>query len=242
MRAQRRAESDDEDSDDVDMGENIDELVEFERATRLESKKQAEEEPVVEDSAPKGLIAGFEVANPNAKKQNKMLKTKDLKNMGDVNVEETLTRREREVLEAERKRAEYQRRHAAGETDQAKADLARLQEVRRRREEARIKCEAEGRKPGWTENGVESDESDDDSEDEKPKAKPAPVMSEAAAKKKKAAMEAPEPTAEEPKLSSMEIKKMNADTLKEHLKKRGLSIQGQKKELIKRLTEFEAGR
>lgn len=43
-------------------------------------------------------------------------------------------------------------------------------------------------------------------------------------------------------LSSIEIKKMNGATLKEHLKKRGLSIQGQNKELMKRLQEYEDDR
>lgn len=45
-----------------------------------------------------------------------------------------------------------------------------------------------------------------------------------------------------PKLKSIDIKKMSADLLKEHLKERGLDIQGQKKDLVKRLTDFEAAR
>ena len=44
------------------------------------------------------------------------------------------------------------------------------------------------------------------------------------------------------KLKSIDIKKMSADVLKEHLKERGLDIHGQKKDLIKRLTDFEAAR
>ena len=35
---------------------------------------------------------------------------------------------------------------------------------------------------------------------------------------------------------------MNGDTLKEHLKARGLGVQGQKKDLMKRLTDYEAAR
>jgi hypothetical protein len=44
------------------------------------------------------------------------------------------------------------------------------------------------------------------------------------------------------KVSSMEIKKMNGDALKEHLKARGLDVQGQKKDLMKRLLDYEAAR
>jgi cytoskeletal protein RodZ len=43
-------------------------------------------------------------------------------------------------------------------------------------------------------------------------------------------------------LKSMDIKKMNGDALKEHLKERGLGVQGQKKDLVKRLCDFEAAR
>lgn len=47
--------------------------------------------------------------------------------MDDVETTEPqLSRREREAIEAERKKADYERRHLAGETEQAKADLARL--------------------------------------------------------------------------------------------------------------------
>lgn len=67
-----------------------------------------------------------------------------------------------------------------------------------------------------------------------------------AAKKKAAALgESSEALAGDggpPKLKNMDIKKMNGDTLKEHLKARGLNVQGQKKDLIKRLCDYEAAR
>jgi hypothetical protein len=40
----------------------------------------------------------------------------------------------------------------------------------------------------------------------------------------------------------MDIKKLNGDALKDALKERGLDIQGQKKDLIKRLTDYEKAR
>lgn len=51
--------------------------------------------------------------------------------------------KKREAIEAQRKEAAYRKKHEAGETDEAKADLARLAEVRRKREEAKKKREAE---------------------------------------------------------------------------------------------------
>jgi hypothetical protein len=58
------------------------------------------------------------------------------------------------------------RRTAAGETEQGRRDLERLHIVKKRREEDRLKREAEGRAPGWTPNGVasSSDDSDIDSD------------------------------------------------------------------------------
>jgi hypothetical protein len=130
------------------------------------------------------------------------------------------------------------------------------------------KREAEGRKAGWTKDGVEEesggDSSDDDSDEEddnkkKPAAVAAPAPISAIAAKKKAAAAAPveEPIAEAgkegdayasasgsgpAKLKAMDIKKMNGDVLKEHLKARNLDIQGQKKDLMKRLLDFEEAR
>lgn len=186
-----------------------------------------------------------------------MMKAKDLENSEP----EPLSRREREAIEAARKKAEYDRLHAAGKTDAAKADLKRLAEVRRRREEAEKKCAAEGRKPGWTANGIEDsggsgsddDDDDDDGKDNriaKPKSstssaasKPTPELTAAEIKKKAAALdETVDTSGEIPKLSSIDIKKMNADALKDSLKARNLSTQGQKKDLMKRLLDYEAAR
>ena len=133
-----------------------------------------------------------------------------------------------------------------GETEEAKADLARLAEVRKRREEARIKREKEEARRKRIEEGlpVDSDEeeSDEDEKDDGTK-RPKPSADKKAtnAKKKAAAME--ESTSGDiPVLTSIEIKKLKPDMLKEHLKKRGLSTQGQKKELMTRLTEHEKSR
>jgi hypothetical protein len=168
----------------------------------------------------------------------------------------------REAIAAVKAKEDYQKRHMAGETEQAKQDLARLAVVKARREADAKKREAEGRKPGMSAQGIES--SDDDSDDDKPKgpkkvaavAKPAAPVAPAttaavasaalAAKKKAAAAAEPEDAKEAdggpPKLKAMDIKKLNGDALKDHLKERGLDVQGQKKDLMKRLTDYEAAR
>ena len=135
--------------------------------------------------------------------------------------------------------------------------MERLALVRRRREEEAKKREAEGRRAGMSANGLPSDDEDEDDEDEdsdeeedapkKPaavtKPAPAPALSEVQAKKRAAAIEtAPAVGGEAPKLNAMDIKKLNGDALKDALKERGLDIQGQKKDLIKRLTDYEKAR
>lgn len=113
-------------------------------------------------------------------------------------------------------------------------------------------------------------DSDSDSEDDKPKKGPAKgaapatapskpkvpvnaaevaankeaaITAAAVAAKKKAAALAEEPKTDGPaKISNMEIKKLNGDALKEALKARGLDVQGQKKDLMKRLSDYEAAR
>ena len=144
----------------------------------------------------------------------------------------------------------------AGETEAAKRELAMLAIVRKRREEAKAKREAEGRKPGWTAHGLPSEEENDngddsdeeseeeDEEDKLQTAKALPSATASVNKKKEAAL-GPPPTVTSTgpaKLKPMDIKKMNGDTLKEHLRERGLDLQGQKKDLMKRLLDFEASK
>jgi SAP domain len=127
--------------------------------------------------------------------------------------------------------------------------------------------EAEGRKPGMSKQGIEeeseSDSSDDDDDDsdedegekKKPaaKVKPSPAQLTIAAKKRAAAAGDEDKVEEKSagkvdknagpeKLKAMDIKKMNGDALKDHLKERKLDLQGQKKDLIQRLLDFEAAR
>lgn len=54
-----------------------------------------------------------------------------------------LSRREREEVEKQRAQANYQKLHAEGKTEQARADLARLAIIKQQREEARVSREKE---------------------------------------------------------------------------------------------------
>lgn len=54
-----------------------------------------------------------------------------------------LSRREREELDKQRRNANYQKLHAEGKTDQARADLARLAIIKQHRAEAAARRDAE---------------------------------------------------------------------------------------------------
>ncbi|KAF2008198.1 hypothetical protein P154DRAFT_516902 [Amniculicola lignicola CBS 123094] len=87
-------------------------------------------------AAPKVPVAA-EASTPKAKADGKA-KTEDLSQ---------LSRREREAIQAQQSKERYEKLHAEGKTDQARADLERLALVRERREaeSARKKAEAEER-------------------------------------------------------------------------------------------------
>ena len=122
-----------------------------------------------DDSDDDKPIANPPANNPNLVKKTgeEMIKAKDLVSIdGPTGEFAGMNRKERESVEAQRKYTEYMRRTI----EQGRRDLERLAIVRKRREEDRLKREAEGRAPGWTPNGVAS--SSDDSDDDKPIANP----------------------------------------------------------------------
>lgn len=97
------------------------------------------------DSEAEGKAKGVEnliqVENPNRVQK----KTKKLSQLNKTleSAKPELSRREREQLEKQRAYANYQRLHAAGKTDEARADLARLAIIKQQREEAARKREDE---------------------------------------------------------------------------------------------------
>lgn len=82
----------------------------------------------------------IEIENPNRiQKKNKKLATLTT----EVDSKPQLSRREREEIEKQKAQAHYQKLHAEGKTDQARADLARLAIIKQQREEAKKRREAE---------------------------------------------------------------------------------------------------
>lgn len=115
-----------------------------EESEEEKSGSGSEEETDSDDDRPskaKGVSGLIEVENPNrVVKKNKKLNNLD--NLGEGEKPQ-LSRREREEIEKQRAAAAYQKLHAEGKTEQARADLARLAIIRQQREEAAKRREAE---------------------------------------------------------------------------------------------------
>lgn len=183
------------------------------RAARRAADSDEEEE----------VVEGEEVGIENA------MDNVNLSEKGDG--EKPLTRKQIEQADRERKAAEYRRRHELGLTDEYKRDMAKLAEVRKRREEAEKRAKAEKDMQDAMEEerkkmvaAIGQDDSSDSDNDSK--------------KKKKSSKKA----VSIPKLDKIAIKKMKPAQLKEALKTRGLDIQGNAKELTARLLDYEANR
>lgn len=102
------------------------------------SASSSEEGSDDESDKHKGVEHLIEVENPNRAKGRS---TKKVTELQDGKTE--LTRREREEIEKQQAKANYQKMHIAGKTDEARADLARLAIIRKQREEAAKKRDAE---------------------------------------------------------------------------------------------------
>ena len=248
-RKARRGDSDEDDSDeDGDNGNDNNSEDAMEVSSHLEKLSVKEgntgegNDSVFNFKKSPGLLDSVKKnTNPNKqKKPERMLNAKERAALGGSEggpVPDNLgglTRKQREAIEAARRKEAYMQKTLAGETEEGKRNLERLAAVKKRREEAARKLEAEGGgKPG---SGGKGDK------DDAVAASPLEDSKAAAKKKAAAASTDNDDDGSIPKLKSIEIKKMNPAALKDALKARDLSIQGQKKELIARLTEYEAAR
>ncbi|KOC69385.1 28 kDa heat- and acid-stable phosphoprotein [Habropoda laboriosa] len=106
--------------------------------TDSDSETDSESETEVKTKGVENLI---QVENPN-RVQKKAKKLSRLNQSLD-SAKPDLSRREREQLEKQRAYANYQKLHAEGKTEEARADLARLAIIKQQREEAARKREAE---------------------------------------------------------------------------------------------------
>lgn len=105
-----------------------------------------EETSSEEEVKPKGVQSLIEIENPNriSRKPTTKPGAADAEGAaGPSTVKVELSRREREELEKQKARENYNRLHAEGKTEQARQDLARLALIRRQREEAAAKKAAE---------------------------------------------------------------------------------------------------
>lgn len=165
--------------------------------------------------------------NKETEESVKALKVEEL----DIGAQSALNRKEREEKEKEAAKEAYRKRHEAGLTEEFARDMAKLNEVRARRE----KMEARAK--------MEKDAAASLEEERKAKAAAAQAANaaeeEADKKKKKASKKN---GTEIPKLDKIAIKKMKPAAMKEALKERGLEIQGNSKELTDRLVKYEESR
>lgn len=112
-----------------------------------ESEGSSSEEESDPEAKAKGVESLIEVENPNrVVKKNKKLSTLNEVVKEGASTGPVLSRKEREEIEAQRATAHYQKLHAEGKTDQARADLARLAIIKQQREEAAKRREEEKRK------------------------------------------------------------------------------------------------
>ncbi|KAF9321476.1 heat- and acid-stable phosphoprotein [Podila horticola] len=94
------------------------------------SESESEEEEVVVAKKSTGAVPSSDISNPNRASGNRVMKASDLTTPIEM------SRKEREAAEKEAAQARYWKLHQEGKTDQAKADMARLAVIRKKREEA----------------------------------------------------------------------------------------------------------
>jgi len=214
-RARRRADADDDDADDNDKDAERKAMEEI--GMRLKgvntSKGDNEEDGVGNDRKNKGLEGIISVENPNWAKSPEV-------------AEGGMSRKEREQAEKAAAAAAYRRKHEAGLTDEYKRDMAKLAEVRKRREEAEAR------------NKAEKAEAEALEAERKKQAEAVGAINDDEKKSKKKSSK----SNSIPKLDKIKIKKMKPAQLKEQLKIRGLDIQGNAKQLTQRLLDYEESR
>jgi len=225
--AEKEGEGGGEDDGSVDSAEK-----EAEREAMLVGRRVAdmsvgdgeeEGEWVKKEFKPKGVESLIEVSNPNKSggTNPRMVKMKDMEGATAA----PMTRKEREEKEKEEKAAAYRKRHELGLTEEYKRDMAKLNEVKARRDAAaaKVKEDEDMTKAIEEERRLAAKEANAGREKDDEKKK----------KKGKSSI---------PKLDKIAIKKMKPAKLKEELKLRGLEYQGNAKQLTERLLAHETSR
>jgi len=89
-----------------------------------------------EERKAKGVEGLIEIENPNLQVRRQKKVTELDKEPATGSKKPELTRREREEIDKQKAKANYQKLHAAGKTEEARGDLARLAIIRKQREDA----------------------------------------------------------------------------------------------------------
>lgn len=197
------------------------------RVARMNVDDDDDDEYVKKERKAKGVEGIIEIDNPNKSRGSGMLKIKDL---GGATPPEQMTRKQREEAEKAAKVAAYRKRHEMGLTEEYKRDMAKLAEVKKRREEAAAKAKAQAD----LEKSME--------EDRQKQAAQAGALEDSKDDKKSKSSKKKKSKDDIPKLDKITIKKMKPAQLKEALKVRSLDIQGNAKALTERLLEYEKNR
>lgn len=117
-------------------GEDDEESGSDEEGSQNEESESEEESD--DDAGRGGVHSLIEIENPNRvqKKATQKVTKIDEASSSSPAAPVELSRREREEIERQKRAANYQKAHAEGKTEQARADLARLAIIRQQREEA----------------------------------------------------------------------------------------------------------
>mmetsp|Transcript_7177 Transcript_7177/g.9550 ORF Transcript_7177/g.9550 Transcript_7177/m.9550 type:complete len:284 (+) Transcript_7177:81-932(+) len=196
----------------------------------MDGSDDDDDEYVKKERKNKGLEGIIETDNPNKAGTNpRMMKAKDMASAEAA----PMTRKEREEKEKAERAAAYRKRHEAGLTEEYKRDMAKLAEVKRRREAAQAKAKAE------QEAAIELEEN---RKKEVEKANASIVDFENDEEEKSKKKKKKSSSKDIPKLDKIAIKKMKPAALKEALEARGLDKQGNAKTLTERLLKYEKER
>ena len=139
QRGEESSEDEDEESGSGSESDGDDGGVAFSRKKAEPESSEEESSSEDEERKPKGAEGLIEIANPNRVQP----KQKKVTAISHEDGKPQLSRREREEIEKQRAKAHYQKLHAQGKTEEARADLARLAIIRKQREEAAKKREEE---------------------------------------------------------------------------------------------------
>lgn len=132
----------DDESEEETESESSEEETKSGSGSGSEDESSSEED---ENKKKKGVSGLIEIENPNRARRKVVTKvTKvDLSGASGSSTKPELSRREREELDKQRAAANYQKLHAEGKTEQARADLARLAIIKQHRAEAAARREQE---------------------------------------------------------------------------------------------------